>query len=165
MTLYIPMVIVSILGILMASILIFVNNKFNYRRIIMHSHPSCNNLILMGIILCLLATIPLGFNTKLIPDYLFTTVCSAPNWLLHLGFSLGYGSMFTKIWRVHRIATHTKTKGEDKIKTPVVPWKLWSMVGCLLAVDALFLAIWQIVDPLKKKRISFDTEKSENEDE
>ena len=24
--------------------------------------------------------------------------------------------MFTKIWRVHRIATHTKTKGEDKIK-------------------------------------------------
>ena len=51
-----------------------------------------------------------------IPDYLFTSVCSAPKWLLHLGFSLGYGSMFTKIWRVHRIATHTKTKGEDKIK-------------------------------------------------
>jgi hypothetical protein len=25
--------------------------------------------------------------------------------------------MFTKIWRVHRIATHTKTKGQaDKIK-------------------------------------------------
>ena len=51
-----------------------------------------------------------------IPDSMFTSVCSAPNWLLHLGFSLGYGSMFTKIWRVHRIATHTKTKGEDKIK-------------------------------------------------
>ena len=51
-----------------------------------------------------------------IPDNLFSTVCAAPNWLLHLGFSLGYGSMFTKIWRVHRIATHTKTKGEDKIK-------------------------------------------------
>ena len=28
-----------------------------------------------------------------------------------------FGSMFTKIWRVHRIATHTKTKGQaDKIK-------------------------------------------------
>ena len=141
MTLYIPMVIVSILGILMAAVLIVINNKFNYRRIIQHSHPSCNNLILMGNILCLLATIPLGFNTKLvtklcrfrillrmydmwssiaflnshlvrylhinvilpqIPDYLFTSACSAPKWLLHLGFSLGYGSMFTKIWRVHR---------------------------------------------------------------
>ena len=37
-----------------------------------------------------------------IPDYLFTSACSAPKWLLHLGFSLGYGAMFTKIWRVHR---------------------------------------------------------------
>ena len=66
MTLYIPMLAVSVIGIILAIILIFVNNKFNYRRIIMHSHPSCNNLILMGNILCLLATIPLGFNTKLV---------------------------------------------------------------------------------------------------
>ena len=33
-------------------------------RIIMYSHPSCNNLILMGIILCLLATIPLGMDIQ-----------------------------------------------------------------------------------------------------
>jgi len=38
------------------------------------------------------------------------------------------------------------------------------MVGCLLAVDALFLTVWQIVDPLKKKITTFDTERSENED-
>ena len=25
-----------------------------------------------------------------VPDYLFPSVCAAPNWLLHLGFSLGY---------------------------------------------------------------------------
>merc|ERR1719282_2068068 len=165
MTIYVPMVIISVIGIIMAIILIFINNKFNYRRIIQHSHPSCNNLILMGNVLCLLATIPLGFNTKMIPDYLFSSVCSAPKWLLHLGFSLGYGSMFTKIWRVHRIATHTKTKGEDKIKTQVVPWKLWSMVGCLVAADAVFLSIWQILDPLKKQITTFDVEVSENEDE
>ena len=66
MSLYIPMVIVSIIGIILAIILIVINNKFDYRRIIQHSHPSCNNLILMGNILCLLATIPLGFNTKLV---------------------------------------------------------------------------------------------------
>merc|ERR1719323_2235781 len=165
MTIYVPMVIISIIGIIIAIILIFINNKFNYRRIIQHSHPSCNNLVLMGNILCLLATIPLGFNTKLIPESLFTSVCSAPNWLLHLGFSLGYGAMFTKIWRVHRIATHTKTKGEDKIKTQVVPWKLWSMVGCLVAADMLFLTVWQILDPLKKDITRFDTEISDDVDE
>jgi len=165
LTIYIPMVIISIIGIILAFILIIINNKFNYRRIIQHSHPSCNNLILAGNILCLLATIPLGINTKWIPEGLFSTFCAAPKWLLHIGFSLGYGSMFTKIWRVHRIATHTKTKGEDKIKTQVVPWKLWSMVGCLVAVDVLFVSIWQIVDPLKKKITEFDTIPSDNEDE
>jgi gamma-aminobutyric acid type B receptor len=89
MTLYVPMVAISIIGIILALILIVINNKFNYRRIIQYSHPSCNNLILAGNILCLLATIPLGINSKWVPDRLFPVVCAAPNWLLHLGFSLG----------------------------------------------------------------------------
>ena len=33
---------------------------FLFYRIIQHSHPSCNNLMLSGIMLCLLAIIPLG---------------------------------------------------------------------------------------------------------
>jgi len=163
--LYLPLLGVSFIGILAAIILIGVNNKFNYRRIIMYSHPSCNNLILAGIILCLLATIPLGIDIQWVSDGLFPAVCAAPKWLLNLGFSLGYGSMFTKIWRVHRIATHTKTKGEDKIKTQVVPWKLWSIVATLVGVDAIYLTIWQIVDPLHKQIHKFDTYDSPNHEE
>ena len=36
------------------------------------------------------------------------------------------------------------------LQTQVVPWKLWSMVGCLVLADAVFLTVWQLVDPLKK---------------
>ena len=64
LTLYVPMVAISVLGIILALVLMVINNKFDYRRIIQHSHPSCNNLILAGNILCLLATIPLGINSK-----------------------------------------------------------------------------------------------------
>ena len=64
LTIYVPMAIVSIIGIILAVILMIINNKFNYRRIIQHSHPSCNNLILAGIILCLRATLPLGLSTE-----------------------------------------------------------------------------------------------------
>ena len=39
------------------------------------------------------------------------------------------------------------------------------MVGCLVAVDALFVAVWQIVDPLKKEKIIFELEPSEDEDD
>merc|ERR1712106_1271216 len=51
------------------------------------------------------------------------------------------------------------------LETQVVPWKLWSMVGCLVAVDVLFVTIWQIVDPLKKENTEFDTIPSDNSDE
>jgi len=172
--LYLPLLGVSLLGIVMALVLLAVNNKFNYRRIIMYSHPSCNNLILTGIMLCLLATIPLGMDIQMVSDAMFPVVCATPKWLLNLGFSLGYGAMFTKIWRVHRIATHTKAKGEDKIKyigkkpliqTPVVPWKLWSIVACLVGGDAVFLSLWQIIDPLHKQIHKFDTYESPNNEE
>ena len=32
-----------------------------------------------------------------VPDYLFPSVCAAPNWLLHLGFSLGYLIFFSPL--------------------------------------------------------------------
>ena len=39
------------------------------------------------------------------------------------------------------------------------------MVGCLVAVDAVFVAVWQLVDPLKKEKIEFDLEPSDDEDD
>lgn len=35
-------------------------------------------------------------------------------WLLGLGFSLAYGSMFTKIWWVHTLFTKKEEKKEKK---------------------------------------------------
>ena len=32
-----------------------------------------------------------------VSDAMFPAVCAFPKWLLNLGFSLGYGSMFTKV--------------------------------------------------------------------
>ncbi|MEQ2232971.1 Gamma-aminobutyric acid type B receptor subunit 1 [Ilyodon furcidens] len=68
-------------------------------------------------------------------------------WLLGLGFSLAYGSMFTKIWWVHTLFTKKDEKKEKK-KQPLEPWKLYATVGVLLGIDFLSLMIWQIVDPL-----------------
>ena len=39
------------------------------------------------------------------------------------------------------------------------------MVGCLVAADAVFVTIWQLVDPLKKEIIKFDLVDSDDEDE
>ncbi|KAM9666378.1 gamma-aminobutyric acid type B receptor subunit 1 isoform 1-T1 [Trichechus inunguis] len=77
-------------------------------------------------------------------------------WLLGLGFSLGYGSMFTKIWWVHTVFTKKEEKKEWR-KT-LEPWKLYSTVGLLVGMDVLTLAIWQIVDPLHRTIETFAKE-------
>ncbi len=42
----------------------------------------------------------------------FPVACNLGTWLLTLGFSLSYGAMFSKIWRVHRITRMTKEEGK-----------------------------------------------------
>lgn len=42
-------------------------------------------------------------------------------WLLGLGFSLAYGSMFTKIWWVHTVFTKKDEKKDKRKVTAAVP--------------------------------------------
>ena len=96
---------------------------YSHRKIIQHSHPSCNNLMLSGIILCLLAIIPLGLDGRIVSPGFFPVACGMSSWLLTLGFTLGFGSMFSKIWRVHRLST--KTKADSDKKKSVRKLKYW----------------------------------------
>ena len=64
--------------------------------------------MLVGIILCLLAIIPLGLDGRFVSPALFPVACGTTSWLLTLGFTLAFGAMFSKIWRVHRLTTKSK---------------------------------------------------------
>ncbi|XP_005062804.1 PREDICTED: gamma-aminobutyric acid type B receptor subunit 1, partial [Ficedula albicollis] len=82
------------------------------------------------------------------PDSDCCRVSQARLWLLGLGFSLAYGSMFTKIWWVHTVFTKKDDK-KDKRKS-LEPWKLYATVGGLVGFDVVTLSVWQIVDPLHR---------------
>ena len=105
--LYIAMSSVAVMGILIAVSLIYFNFRYGHRRIIQKSHPSSNNIMLLGIILCLTAIIPMGMDGGGFVS--LPIACGSSAWLLTLGFTLAFGSMFSKIWRVHRLATKTKS--------------------------------------------------------
>ncbi|CAB4065790.1 GABBR [Lepeophtheirus salmonis] len=162
--LYISMIAVSTFGIIFAISLIIFNFKYSHRRIIQHSHPSCNNLMLVGVIFCLLATIPIGLDGRYVSPKLFPLACGSGTWLLTLGFSLAYGAMFSKIWRVHRLTAKHKDLGET-IKTVVIPWKLWAAVGFLMLIDLIILTVWSIVDPLQREVRNFSPLPSPNPEE
>uniref|UniRef100_A0AAR2LQW9 G-protein coupled receptors family 3 profile domain-containing protein n=1 Tax=Pygocentrus nattereri TaxID=42514 RepID=A0AAR2LQW9_PYGNA len=113
---------------------------------IQNSQPYLNNITAVGCVLALAAVFPLGIDGHHVHRSQFPVVCQFRLWLLGLGFSLAYGSMFTKIWWVHTVYTKKDEKKEKR--KHLEPWKLYATVGVLLAIDVLSLMIWQIVDPL-----------------
>lgn len=66
------------------------------------SSPNLNNIILLGCILCYLSVIVFGLES-------YESICQTRPWLLAIGFTLSFGSLFSKTWRVHRIY-HNKHK-------------------------------------------------------
>ena len=72
------------------------------------SSPYLNNLIIIGCILTYTSIIILGLDSKLTSEAAFPYICTARAWILMAGFTLAFGSMFSKTWRVHSIFTNVK---------------------------------------------------------
>ncbi|XP_071356016.1 gamma-aminobutyric acid type B receptor subunit 1 isoform X5 [Trachinotus anak] len=135
------------LGILLGIICLTFNIYNSNVRYIQNSQPYLNNMTAVGCMMALAAVFPLGIDGLHVHRRQFPVVCQFRLWLLGLGFSLAYGSMFTKIWWVHTVFTK-KDEKKEKRKQHLEPWKLYATVGVLLGIDILSLMIWQIVDPL-----------------
>ncbi len=72
------------------------------------SSPNMNNLIIIGCILTYISVILLGLDSNLTPKESFPFICTARAWILMCGFTLSFGSMFSKTWRVHSIFTNVQ---------------------------------------------------------
>lgn len=81
--------------------------KWAFRYIKMSS-PHLNNLIIVGCMLTYSSVIFLGLDSTLSSVQAFPYICTARAWLLMAGFSLAFGAMFSKTWRVHSIFTDVK---------------------------------------------------------
>uniref|UniRef100_A0A8C9YHB0 Gamma-aminobutyric acid type B receptor subunit 1 n=1 Tax=Sander lucioperca TaxID=283035 RepID=A0A8C9YHB0_SANLU len=137
------------LGILLGIICLTSNIYNSNVRYIQNSQPYLNNMTAVGCMMALAAVFPLGIDGLHVHRRQFPVVCQFRLWLLGLGFSLAYGSMFTKIWWVHTVFTKKdEKKDKRKVNQHLEPWKLYATVGVLLGIDILSLMIWQIVDPL-----------------
>lgn len=111
-------------------------------RYIKMSSPHLNNLIIIGCILTYLSVVFLGLDSGLSSTEAFPYICTTRAWLLMAGFSLAFGAMFSKTWRVHSIFTDVKLN-----KKVIKDYQLFMVVGVLLAIDIAILLTWQIADP------------------
>lgn len=74
----------------------------------MSSHPVCNTIMLVGVIACFVSVFLLGIDGRFAAPWEYPAVCQARAWMLSTGFTLAFGAMFSKVWRVHRLTTKTK---------------------------------------------------------
>ncbi|XP_059157724.1 gamma-aminobutyric acid type B receptor subunit 2-like [Physella acuta] len=148
---YIGFVVMAALGITMAVLFLALNIRFRRHRYIKMSSPNMNNLIIIGCILCYMSIFLLGAEPGHNNRTLFSYWCIARSWTLALGFTLSFGAMFGKTWRVHAIFTNIKLN-----KKVIKDYKLMLIVLVLVLLDAVILVTWQVVDPVDKavKRLS-----------
>ncbi|KFD49367.1 hypothetical protein M513_09730 [Trichuris suis] len=142
------------LCILMAISLLVVNVYFRNHRFIKMSSPYVNNLIILGSIVTYCSVILLGIDTRIVSEQWFSMVCTAKVWTLCFGFTLTFGSMFSKTWRVHSIFTDVHLH-----KKAIKDYKLFLLVGVLLLIDCLILVTWLIIDPMRLAVKRLPTEK------
>uniref|UniRef100_A0A915N9I1 G-protein coupled receptors family 3 profile domain-containing protein n=2 Tax=Meloidogyne TaxID=189290 RepID=A0A915N9I1_MELJA len=112
-------------GICLALIFLIVNIKFRNHRFIKMSSP-----IICGSLCAYLTIFLLSVDTRMVSIRRFEQFCYAKVWILCFGFTLAFGSMFSKTWRVHSIFTNIR-----RDKKAIKDSKLYLIVACLLAMD------------------------------
>ncbi|XP_032294068.1 gamma-aminobutyric acid type B receptor subunit 2 [Drosophila virilis] len=139
----------SSVGIALAIAFLAFNLHFRKLKAIKLSSPKLSNITAVGCIFVYATVILLGLDHSTLPSAVdsFATVCTARVYLLSAGFSLAFGSMFAKTYRVHRIFTRTGSVFKDKMLQDI---QLILLVCGLLLVDALLVTLWVVADPMER---------------
>ncbi|XP_022693376.1 gamma-aminobutyric acid type B receptor subunit 2-like [Varroa jacobsoni] len=145
-TMYAAVSVTCIVGICLATVFLAINIRFRNQRYIKMSSPYLNNLIIVGCMLTYTSVILLGMDSGFMSIDHFPYICAARAWVLMSGFTLAFGAMFSKTWRVHAIFTNIKLN-----KKVIKDYKLFMVVGVFLLLDIIILTTWQVVDPFYRE--------------
>ncbi|XP_011298633.1 gamma-aminobutyric acid type B receptor subunit 2 [Fopius arisanus] len=145
-TIYSVIASAAAVGIVMAAVFLAINIRYRNQRYIKMSSPHLNNLIIVGCMLTYSSVIFLGLDSTLSSVTAFPYICTARAWLLMAGFSLAFGAMFSKTWRVHSIFTDVKLN-----KKVIKDYQLFMVVGVLLIIDLAIMTTWQVADPFYRE--------------
>ncbi|MES1913741.1 MAG: hypothetical protein MHM6MM_005903 [Cercozoa sp. M6MM] len=122
-------------------------------RYIRMSSWKINSVVLFGLIVACIGVIMLGIGSEQVADYdeslgyipfnvdesAFLGVCNARIWLLPIAFTLTFGGLFSKTFRVWRIFVNHQFNVRS-----IGDIRLLGMVGLLLFVDVLTMAAFHI---------------------
>ncbi|KAI6177897.1 Gamma aminobutyric acid type b receptor subunit 2 [Aphelenchoides bicaudatus] len=135
---------IALVGVIMALLFLFINIKYRNHKFIKMSSPNMNNLIIIGSICAYVSIFLLGIDTRFVSPKSFERLCYTKTWVLSVGFTLAFGSMFSKTWRVHSIFTNIR-----KDKKAIKDAQLFMIVALLLLIDGIILGAWSLISPFQ----------------
>ncbi|CAG5114620.1 unnamed protein product [Candidula unifasciata] len=148
---------IASLGIVLSLGLLVFNTVHRDHRVIKMSSPRLNNVILVGCIL--------GYSNILVLDIQGEDtgiVCVVRTFTLVLSFSLTFGALFAKTWRVYEIfAAGAKVLNTRMLRDS----SLFLIVTILILVNCLTLVGWVVASPQKPSLVVISmTPATENND-
>ncbi|CAN0377020.1 unnamed protein product, partial [Ectocarpus sp. 12 AP-2014] len=128
---------------LYAAVILWWIRRQRWAVIVKLSQPFVCQLFLAG---CILLNITAAFLVGIVSD----PGCVVKPWMLHIGLTFTSGCLYMKTYRVHRIFNN-----ESKLsRISITDRQLVTWVVKLVAVDAVFLLLWAIMDRPQRADIS-----------
>ncbi|KJH41375.1 7 transmembrane receptor [Dictyocaulus viviparus] len=121
--LYYSVAVFAFIGLGLALGAFIFNNKYSFRGIIVHSQPQCNNIMITGCSLCIASLFLMGLPSEgiALPRSAFPILCHSRISILMIGFTFAYGSMFAKVWIVHRMSANENQQLASRQKDEYKP--------------------------------------------
>ena len=161
----IGLAVVVILVIVVTSVLVafvhILNTVYENYKTIKASSSRLNHFAYVGCYCVLLAlqayTIVEAFSTSPLAT---TVLCNFIPWLTSIGFSLVFGTVIVKTWRLYRIFL-SSTKHKRRVRIMNKDSFLAVFVVELVVVDVLLCTVWSAVDPLQyRNETNINTDKA-----
>jgi len=140
---FIIMCVLASMGIVLCFGFLHFNIVNRAKRCIKMSSPNINNAIIVGCALAYVSVILFSVDG----EKLTSLICKAKVAALDIGFTIAFGSMFSKTWRVHRITRKLRVR-----RRVIKDIHLFGMIVVFLFVDTVILIIWSAVDPIRKDK-------------
>ncbi|ESO95453.1 hypothetical protein LOTGIDRAFT_160603 [Lottia gigantea] len=157
---FVIVILLNSAGVILALSVLAFNIMFQNNKHIKMSSPKMNNIIIMG---CLIMYAAVYINciqyARLYSPESKDSICMLKLWISLLGFTLAFGALFSKTWRVHVVFRETSLK-----KRSIRDHKLYGMVLILTLIDLLILIPWTILHPLIDTEIKVKSDSLSDDD-
>lgn len=117
--------------------------------IVRSSQPSFLLMICAGTLILGSSIIPLTFDDQNSNQEAADIACMSFPWLLFLGFTTAFASLFSKTWRIHQIFKNAKSFR----RVQVTPRDVLMPYIVLMVVNVITLLCWTFISPSKYVRL------------